>query len=120
MAHGTWRTALLCVWLLSARPLVCWSIGQVSEEYPHLIFDAFDTALGRRLKNILRFLFPVPKPDSKRVMTFANRNDYISFRSDAARDPPLESARHWLDRCSVTRAALWCLHVFVRLQTSYV
>jgi len=55
-------------------------LKNVSEEYPHLIFDAFDTALGQRLRNILRFIFPVPKPDSKRVMTFANRNDFISFR----------------------------------------
>ena len=29
---------------------------------------------------ILKFLFPVPKDDSKRVMTFANHDDFISFR----------------------------------------
>ena len=32
-------------------------------------------------KNILKYLFPVPKEDSKRVMTFANTKDFISFRS---------------------------------------
>ena len=31
--------------------------------------------------NVLKYLFPVPKADSKRVITFANQEDYISFRS---------------------------------------
>jgi len=52
----------------------------VSEVYPHLIFDQFSTTLGERTKTILQHLFPVPKDDSKRVVTFANRNDFISFR----------------------------------------
>jgi hypothetical protein len=30
--------------------------------------------------SILKYLFPVPKEDSKRVLTFANDQDYISFR----------------------------------------
>ena len=30
--------------------------------------------------NILKYLFPVPKEDSKRVLTFANHEDFISFR----------------------------------------
>lgn len=47
---------------------------------PHLIFDRFDSRLGERVKTILKFLFPVPKADSTRVITFANENDYISFR----------------------------------------
>jgi rRNA maturation protein Rpf1 len=33
-----------------------------------------------QVQNILKHLFPVPKDDSKRVMTFANMQDYISFR----------------------------------------
>ncbi|KAH8113285.1 Brix-domain-containing protein [Phellopilus nigrolimitatus] len=52
----------------------------VSEQYPHLIFDNFSSKLGERVRDILKFLFPVPKEDSKRVMTFANENDFISFR----------------------------------------
>jgi U3 small nucleolar ribonucleoprotein protein IMP4 len=32
------------------------------------------------VQSILKYLFPVPKTDSKRVITFANREDYISFR----------------------------------------
>ena len=33
-----------------------------------------------QVKSILKYLFPVPKDDSKRVVTFANQEDYISFR----------------------------------------
>ncbi|ORY34957.1 putative rRNA primary transcript binding protein [Naematelia encephala] len=52
----------------------------VSEQYPHLIFDGFTTQLGSRVEGILKALFPVPKDDAKRVMTFANDRDFISFR----------------------------------------
>ena len=52
----------------------------VSEQYPHLIFENFTSRLGERIKDILKYLFPCPKEDSKRVMTFANENDFISFR----------------------------------------
>ncbi|MES1916697.1 MAG: snoRNA-binding rRNA-processing protein imp4 [Cercozoa sp. M6MM] len=55
-------------------------LGPVSEQYPHLIMENFSTPLGRRVRDVLRFLFPVPKPDSRRVMTFANTDDFISFR----------------------------------------
>ncbi|KAI8364793.1 anticodon-binding protein [Radiomyces spectabilis] len=54
--------------------------GTVSEAFPHLIFHNFNTKLSHRITNILKYLFPVPKEDSKRVMTFSNENDYISFR----------------------------------------
>lgn len=57
------------------------ALPNVKEEYPHLIFDNFTTALGERTKNILRHLFPPgAKEDAKRVMCFANRRDYVSFR----------------------------------------
>ncbi|KAH0840039.1 Brix-domain-containing protein [Lanmaoa asiatica] len=52
----------------------------VSEQYPHLIFEQFTSKLGMRIRDVLKFLFPVPKEDSKRVMTFANEDDFISFR----------------------------------------
>ncbi|MDO9333366.1 MAG: Brix domain-containing protein [Dehalococcoidales bacterium] len=55
-------------------------LGTMSEAAPHLIFDNFSTALGARLQTLLSSLFPVPKDDSRRVMTFANREDLISFR----------------------------------------
>jgi U3 small nucleolar ribonucleoprotein protein IMP4 len=52
----------------------------VSEQYPHLIFEGFTSKLGERIGDVLKYLFPVPKEDSKRVMTFANDSDFISFR----------------------------------------
>lgn len=55
-------------------------VGTMSEASPHLIFHNFTSRLGKRATNILKYLFPVPKPDSRRVMTFANNEDYISFR----------------------------------------
>ena len=35
---------------------------------------------GKRVANILKHLFPVPKPDAKRVITLSNDNDFVSFR----------------------------------------
>lgn len=55
-------------------------LGTVSEAYPHVVFHGFQTALGARVSNVLRYLFPVPKADSKRVMTFVNGSDVVSFR----------------------------------------
>ncbi|KAK0144559.1 U3 small nucleolar ribonucleoprotein IMP4 [Merluccius polli] len=55
-------------------------IGTMSEAFPHLIFHNFTSRLGRRVSNILKYLFPVPKEDSKRVITFSNQEDFISFR----------------------------------------
>jgi len=52
----------------------------MSEAYPHLIFNNFKTQLGERIVKILKHLFPVPKFDSKRVITFSNDDDTISFR----------------------------------------
>lgn len=52
----------------------------MSEAYPHIILNNFKSPLGQRLGNILKCLFPVPRPDSKRVLTFSNDNDFISFR----------------------------------------
>ncbi|KAL1317273.1 hypothetical protein HN51_069348 [Arachis hypogaea] len=56
------------------------AIGTMPEAYPHLIFDNFSTKLGERTANILKYLFPVPKPDTKRIVTFSNQSDYVSFR----------------------------------------
>ena len=52
----------------------------MSEAAPHLIFENMDSKLGERIKQIIKALFPVPKHDSKRVQTFANYGDIISFR----------------------------------------
>ncbi|XP_023342415.1 U3 small nucleolar ribonucleoprotein protein IMP4 [Eurytemora carolleeae] len=55
-------------------------IGTMSEAYPHLIFHNFKSRLGERTMSILKYLFPVPKEESRRVVTFANHDDFISFR----------------------------------------
>lgn len=55
-------------------------LGTMSEAYPHLIFNDMESKLGKRISNILKHLFPVPKQDSKRIITFSNDNDFISFR----------------------------------------
>ena len=49
------------------------NVGTMSEAYPHLIFSNMTSKLGERLTNVLKHLFPVPRPDSKRIMTFANQ-----------------------------------------------
>lgn len=55
-------------------------LGTMSEAYPHLIFNNMDSKLGKRIQNILKYVFPVPKPESRRVITFSNNDDFISFR----------------------------------------
>ncbi|KAI5648738.1 hypothetical protein M9H77_34743 [Catharanthus roseus] len=56
------------------------SIGTMPEAYPHLILNNFTTKIGERTANILKHLFPVPKLDTKRIITFATQSDYVSFR----------------------------------------
>jgi U3 small nucleolar ribonucleoprotein protein IMP4 len=60
----------------------------ISEAYPHLVMNNFVTKLGERTRNILKHLFPVPKEDSKRIMTFSNLDDFISFRHHVYRRVP--------------------------------
>mmetsp|Transcript_22586 Transcript_22586/g.72230 ORF Transcript_22586/g.72230 Transcript_22586/m.72230 type:complete len:288 (-) Transcript_22586:106-969(-) len=52
----------------------------MSEAYPHLVIDNLTTKIGARVATILKHLFPVPKPDSKRVVSLVNRADLLSFR----------------------------------------
>mmetsp|Transcript_7895 Transcript_7895/g.10205 ORF Transcript_7895/g.10205 Transcript_7895/m.10205 type:complete len:288 (+) Transcript_7895:57-920(+) len=54
--------------------------GTMSEAFPQLILNNFESTIGTRVANILKHIFPVPKPDSKRVITFSNTDDHISFR----------------------------------------
>ncbi|KAF8000158.1 U3 small nucleolar ribonucleoprotein IMP4 [Metschnikowia aff. pulcherrima] len=57
------------------------NMGNISEVYPHLIFENFTTALGQRVEKILKHLFPPgAKKDSSRVITFINNEDFISVR----------------------------------------
>jgi U3 small nucleolar ribonucleoprotein protein IMP4 len=52
----------------------------ISEAYPHLVLHNLSTKIGRRVGAILKHLFPVPKPDTKRVISLINKDDFISFR----------------------------------------
>ncbi|XP_035212592.1 U3 small nucleolar ribonucleoprotein protein IMP4-like [Stegodyphus dumicola] len=56
------------------------NVGTMPQEYPHLVFHNFKTKLGQRVVNILKHLFPVPKEESKRVVSFLNHDDFIIFR----------------------------------------
>lgn len=57
------------------------NIGNISESYPHLIFENFTTGLGKRIEKVLKHLFPPgAKKDSSRVITFVNNDDFISVR----------------------------------------
>lgn len=51
-----------------------------SQAHPHLILDGLNSAIGKRVGRILQALYPIPRPESKRIITYANRNDFISFR----------------------------------------
>lgn len=52
----------------------------MSEAYPQLIVDGFHSELGKRVATIWKCLFPIPKPDSRRVVSLINQNDHLSFR----------------------------------------
>ena len=63
----------------------------MSEAYPHIIMNNFNSELGKRVGNILKCLFPVPRADTKRVVTFSNDNDFISFRHHMYSKPAHDS-----------------------------
>lgn len=57
-------------------------VGNVSEAYPNLILENMTSKLGLRTANVLKAIFPPSPPrTSPRVVTFANTEDYISFRN---------------------------------------
>lgn len=57
------------------------NIGNISESYPHLIFENFTTEKGKRVEKILKHLFPPGvKKDSSRIISFINNDDFISVR----------------------------------------
>lgn len=51
-----------------------------SQAYPHLILESLNSSVGKRVSRIIQALYPVPKDDTRRIITFANKNDFISFR----------------------------------------
>lgn len=52
---------------------------------PHILLHRLDSALGRRVGTILKHLFPVPRPQTRRVVTFANEDDVILVRNHVYR-----------------------------------
>ena len=52
----------------------------MSEAYPHLVQHNLSTRVGKRVATILKHLFPVPKADSRRVVSMVNQDDFISLR----------------------------------------
>lgn len=59
------------------------SRGTVSESYPHLIFENFNSKLGKRVAQILKHVFPPREGGKKigsRVVTFKNIEDSIEMR----------------------------------------
>lgn len=67
----------------------------MSEQNPHLIFDGFSSRLGDWLADILKYLFPLPKVDSTRTMTFVNNDDIISFRHHVHRKQSEKDVELW-------------------------
>ena len=62
------------------------SKGTVSESYPHLIFENFNTKLGKRVEQILKHLFPpreaatTSQKVGNRIVTFKNIEDSVEVR----------------------------------------
>jgi len=55
-------------------------LDTMSIAWPHLVFHNFNTNLGKRVVTVLKYLFPPAKEDTKRVLSFVNQDDWISFR----------------------------------------
>ncbi|GAA47412.1 U3 small nucleolar ribonucleoprotein protein IMP4, partial [Clonorchis sinensis] len=54
--------------------------AKMPQAYPHHIFHGLNSKLGMRVRSILKHLFPVPKDDSRRVITWYEEDDVILFR----------------------------------------
>jgi len=54
--------------------------ANVSEASPHLVQHNLSTRIGKRVATILKHLFPVPKPESRRLVSMVNQDDFISLR----------------------------------------
>lgn len=52
----------------------------VPQSYPNLIFHNFKSKIGSRFLNILKFMYPVPRMDASRTVTFYNEDDLICLR----------------------------------------
>ncbi|CAH8667414.1 unnamed protein product [Heterobilharzia americana] len=74
----------------------CGSGAKMPQTYPNHIFKGLDSKLGQRVRCILKHLFPVPKDDSRRVVTWYEEDDVICFRHHTYKyvDKKLELTEH--------------------------
>ncbi|VDM20862.1 unnamed protein product [Hydatigera taeniaeformis] len=70
--------------------------GRGSGAYPQHLFHGLNTNLGRRVRCILKHLFPVPKEETKRVVVWYEDEDIIRFRHHTYKyvDRVLETEEH--------------------------
>lgn len=71
-----------------------WTFVDVAEFFiffPICVYSNNYNGFVTQVSNILKYLFPVPKEDSRRVMTFANQEDFISFRLQFVKSPLLRN-----------------------------
>mmetsp|Transcript_4119 Transcript_4119/g.6868 ORF Transcript_4119/g.6868 Transcript_4119/m.6868 type:complete len:283 (+) Transcript_4119:59-907(+) len=54
--------------------------AKISEAFPHLVLHNLTTRIGSRVGCILKHIFPVPKPESRRVISLINQSNLIAFR----------------------------------------
>jgi len=60
------------------------NLTPLSEQYPHILFNNFNSLLGERVKRIVKYLYPIQNSNEshkiRRVISWNNINDYILFR----------------------------------------
>lgn len=90
-----------------------------SQAHPHLIIDGLNSSVGKRIARILQALYPIPRPESKRVITLANRSDFISFRHHMyVKDKAKNKGKCMIHESGprfemqVTSCLLFCLQIF--------
>jgi len=59
--------------------------------------------------DVLKYLFPVPKADSRRVMTFANDKDFISFRHHIYKKVPASKDIELTEACTALCTSIYIL-----------
>lgn len=61
------------------------NLTPLSEQYPHLMFNNFNTLLGERVSRVIKYLYPaipsqINNSKIRRVLSWNNINDFILFR----------------------------------------
>lgn len=53
----------------------------VLEKPPQLVFENLNSKIGKRIQRIISHLFPSPRSESDRIVSFVNRLDCLIFRN---------------------------------------